>query len=284
MKVMIFIDGTWLYANTPQLSRVYGNSGYRVDFGKLPSVLAEELATQLGIATPQSLDVVRTYLFGSYARNCDPRDDAAAQSHFEFYDVLKQEYHYEVELYPTNFSGKRLRREDRDPHDPFEPKEKCVDIALASTMLYLAAQTTAYDIAIAVVGDRDFTPMLQHVRRLGKRVAIASIQGTCSAELADPLDRARVKDFDVIWLDRLLDRLEFKYERQQRKCEAPEHKGNQWVWTTYRPRRGQPFYCEECRREHQRRTSETLNTEHVGISPYDAQGVNVAHNGNGAPP
>src|SRR4028118_414325 len=119
MKVMLFIDGTWLYANTPQLSRVYGNPNYRVDFGKLPQVLAEEVIHQSGMPGPA--DVVRTYLFGSYARNCDPRDEMTAQSHLELYDVLKQEYRYEVELYPTNFLGKRLRREDRDPEDPFEP-------------------------------------------------------------------------------------------------------------------------------------------------------------------
>ena len=79
-------------------------------------------------------------------------------------------------------------------------------------MLYFAAIPQAYDEAVAVVGDGDFKPMLQHVRRLGRRIAIASIQGSCSMDLADPKDGSGVKDFGVVWLDDLLDRLEFIYE------------------------------------------------------------------------
>ena len=44
---------------------------------------------------------------------------------------------------------RRLRRTDRDPNDTFEPKEKCVDIALATSMLFNAAMANAYDVAIA---------------------------------------------------------------------------------------------------------------------------------------
>lgn len=123
-------------------------------------------------------------------------------------------------------------------------------------MLYLAAIPYAYDIGIAVIGDRDFTPMLQNVRRLGKRIAIASIKNSCAPEFADPRDEARVKDFDIIWLDELLHKLELKYERHQRNCESPIHKGNRLVWTTFRPRKGQKFFCDECRREFQRQKIE----------------------------
>src|SRR5437899_5914086 len=106
--------------------------------------------------------------------------------------------------------GRRLRRQDRDPNDSFEPKEKCVDVSLATSMLYFAAIPFAYDIAIAVVGDQDFKPVLQHVRRLGKRVAIASIKGSCADDLADVTDQARIKDFDLVWIDNLLQKLELK--------------------------------------------------------------------------
>ena len=43
-KAMLFIDGTWLYFNTPKLGKVYGQGEYHLDFGKLPKVLAEEVA------------------------------------------------------------------------------------------------------------------------------------------------------------------------------------------------------------------------------------------------
>ncbi len=246
LRAMLFIDGTWLYSNTPRLSEAYGQEGFRVDFGKLPQVLADEVAKQIGVA---EIDVVRTYLFGSFAANYDLRDDDAVQRRRDFFDMLKEEYHYEIEIYPINFMGRRLRRVDREPGDPFEPKEKCVDISLATSMLYLAAIPNAYDVAVAVVGDQDFKPVLQHVRRLGKRVAIASIKGSCSPDFADPRDEARVKDFDIIWLDDLLHKLELKYERHLLACESPIHKGKREVWTTFHPRKGQRFFCDACRRE-----------------------------------
>jgi cold shock CspA family protein len=246
LKIMLFIDGTWLYSNTPKLAEAYGKNDFQVDFGRLPKVLAEEVSQQLGEVETH---VVRTYLFGSYAANYDLRDDDAVQRRLDFFSMLKEEYHYELETFPVNFKGRRLRRLDRDPHDPFEPKEKCVDIALATAMLYYAAIPYVYDIAIAVIGDQDFKPVLQHVRRLGKRVAIVSIQGSCAPDFADPRDESRVKDFDIVWLDHLLHRLELKYERHQLECRSPIHEGERRVWTTFYPRKGQKFFCDACRAE-----------------------------------
>jgi len=71
---MLFIDGTWLYSNVPRLSEAFGRPDFRVDFGKLPAVLAEQVAAKL---SGTQVDVVRTYLFGSYAANHDARDDEA---------------------------------------------------------------------------------------------------------------------------------------------------------------------------------------------------------------
>ncbi|MGE0681439.1 MAG: cold shock domain-containing protein [Candidatus Binatia bacterium] len=246
LKIMLFIDGTWLYSNTPKLAEACGKNDFQVDFGRLPKVLAEEVSQQLGEVETH---VVRTYLFGSYAANYDLRDDDAVQRRLDFFSMLKEEYHYELETFPVNFKGRRLRRLDRDPRDPFEPKEKCVDIALATAMLYYAAIPYVYDIAIAVIGDQDFKPVLQHVRRLGKRVAIVSIQGSCAPDFADPRDESRVKDFDIIWLEHLLHRLELKYERHQLECQSPIHDGERRVWTTFYPRKGQKFFCDACRAE-----------------------------------
>lgn len=245
-RVMVFVDGTWLYMNMPRLAETYGKLDYKIDYGLFPKVLGDEVAKQLRMP---EVDIVRTHIFGSYPDNYDLRDEEAVLTRLDFLDMLKEEYHYEVETFPINYFGRRLRKEDRDPNDEFEPKEKCVDIALATSMLYFAAIPHAYDIAIAVVGDRDYIPVLQHVRRLGKRVAIASIKGSCAPEYADPLDAARVKDIDIIWLNDILHITELKYERHQLECQSPLHKGDRKVWTTYRPRKGKPFYCYECRKK-----------------------------------
>jgi cold shock CspA family protein len=245
LKAMIFIDGTWLYCNTSRLGAAHGKADFHLDFGKLPNVLAEELSRQTG----QPLDIVRTHLFGSYAANCDPRDDEARQRRLDFFARLKEDYHYEIEVYPINFMGRRLKKSDRDPGDAFEPREKCVDISLASSVLYNAAIPNSYDIAVVVVGDQDFKPVLQNVRRLGRRVALASIRSSCAPDFADPRDEARVKDFDTIWLDDLLERIELRYNPHKLVCESPMHKGEREVWTTFHPRRGQQFFCETCRNE-----------------------------------
>src|SRR5688500_4651600 len=80
-KVMLFIDGTWLYANTARLGETFGTSEYHIDFGKIPRVLANAVGKQLGST---DLDIVRTYLFGSYATNYDLRDEDAVQRRREF--------------------------------------------------------------------------------------------------------------------------------------------------------------------------------------------------------
>jgi uncharacterized LabA/DUF88 family protein/cold shock CspA family protein len=254
-KIMLFIDGTWLYSNMPRLAESYTRPDFHIDFGKLPRVLSSEVGHRMGDVETE-LDVVRTYLFGSYAANYDLRDEEAVQRRLDFFAMLKEDYHYEVEIFPINFRGRRLRGADRDPSDTFEPKEKCVDIALATSMLYYAAMPNSYDIAIGVMGDEDFKPALQHVRRLGKRLAIASIKSSCSPSLADPRDEARVKDFDIIWLDDLRNQLELRYEPHLLECESPIHKGERKVWTTFYPRRGKKFYCDACRNEFTRQKEE----------------------------
>lgn len=244
LKIMLFIDGTWLYSNTSRLANSYGKADFHLDYGRLPRILADEIGEQLN---KLEVHVVRTYLFGSYAENCDPIDQEVVVRRLNFFSRLKEEYHYEVQLFPVDFMGKRLRKMDRGPQDDFDPREKCVDIALATTMLYYAAMPNAYDVAIAVIGDRDFVPVLQHVRRLGKQAAIASIKGTCAKEFSAVRDEAGVRDFDVVWLDDLLHRLELKYERHQLECQSPSHVGDRRVWTTYHPRKYEKFFCDACR-------------------------------------
>ncbi len=244
IKFMLFIDGTWLYSNTSRLVEASREPSFVLDFGKLPQVLAAEVARQLGHT---EYTVVRTHLFGSYADHADPRDKEPVQRRLHFFSMLRQQHHYEVEAFPIDFRGKRLRKADRDPADTFEPKEKCVDIALATSMLFSAAMPNAYDVAIAVLGDQDFKPVLQSVRRLGKRVAIASIQGACSGEYTDAADKARVRDLDLIWLEDLLPRLARRYEPHLLDCQSPIHEGDRKVTTTYYPKRGERFYCPACR-------------------------------------
>lgn len=247
IRAMVFIDGTWLWANSSRIGVASGRDDFKVDYAKLPRALAAEVNRSLSHST---VDIARVYLFGSYPDNCDPADAEAVRRQRDFLHMLKEEFHYEVTLFPIDFRGRRVRRADRAPEDEFEPREKCVDISLATSMLYLAALPHAYDIAIAVIGDRDFVPVLQRVRDLAKRVAIASIRGACAHELWSPRDEARVKDYDVIWLDEIAGEIELRYEPHLLRCESTSHVGDRKVWTTYRPRKNQKFRCDRCREEH----------------------------------
>ena len=244
-KVMTFIDGSWLYANTGKLAQDYGKQDLQIDYGLLPNALCNHIASAIDLP---SVDIVRTNLFASIPDNYDQQDYELVRRRLDFFNLLKEEHHYEVELFPIDFRGRRIRGYDRDPADPFEPREKCVDIALAASMLYYAAIPQVFDIAIAVIGDQDYVPVLQHVRRLGKRVAIASIRGSCASDYADPVDARRVKDVDIIWLNDMIGQIELRYEPRQLACQSEFHVGDRMVWTTYRPRRNQPFFCDECRR------------------------------------
>ncbi len=65
-KVMIFIDGTWLYSNLRNLG-----DDFQIDYGKLPRVVGNKIAEKLG---ERSVDIVRIFLFGSNATNYQEAD------------------------------------------------------------------------------------------------------------------------------------------------------------------------------------------------------------------
>ena len=85
-KLMLFVDGTWLYRNTPRLGEAYGTRDFHIHYGLLPKVLGEEVACQLGL---EEVDLIRTCLFGSYPANYDLRDEDAVQRQLDFYATLK---------------------------------------------------------------------------------------------------------------------------------------------------------------------------------------------------
>ncbi|MCB2191737.1 MAG: cold shock domain-containing protein [Deltaproteobacteria bacterium] len=258
-KVMIFIDGTWLYRTLPRLAEQSGKGEFKIDYGVLPQVVARELAERLGVEQA-GIDVVRNHIFASLPTNYDHQDEGLITRQNEFYKLLREDYHYETELFNIDFRGRRVRQADRDPSDSFQPREKCVDIALASKMLYQAAMPFGMDIAAAVLGDRDFTPVLQTVRQLGKRVMLVSVRSSCAQELADPEDRERVKDYDTLWMDDHIEELELRYEPQWLECQSPEHEGDRAFQTTYRPRRGEPVYCDACRAAYAQRRVTSVTT------------------------
>jgi cold shock CspA family protein len=273
IKLMVFIDGTWLYSNLRHLARESHTNGFYIDYGVLPKALKRYLEEREGMPT---LDLVRTTLFGSYPVNYDAIDEDRAQRRKDFFSLLREDYHYEVETFPIDYQRRRILHDDRPDDDSFTPKEKCVDIALASSVMHHAA-LDSFDVAAVVVGDKDYYPLLQKVRNLGKRVAIVSIRQSCARVYADPADEKGLKDFHVIWLNDMVDQIAWKPTEQQVECKSPLHEGEREVITTIRLREGQPFFCDECRvkfaeqkaEQMRQYTSAGLDNGYLGHDQYE---------------
>jgi cold shock CspA family protein len=83
-----------------------------------------------------------------------------------------------------------------------------VAVALTVAAMRHALTPCVLDLAIFLLGDRCFAPLLRELRRLGRRVALVSVDGSCAAELADPGNPLRACDFDVLWLHEVVGRIE----------------------------------------------------------------------------
>ncbi|MDA1229124.1 MAG: NYN domain-containing protein, partial [Chloroflexi bacterium] len=202
VKAMVFIDGSWLYHCRSIFRREIGDPEYAVDYHKLPLVLIEKLRKSL---TVKDVDLIRVHFFASVPVGFAHEDADIVAGQHDFYERLKEEPNYQTEIIRIDFRGRRLKAEDRDPMDTFAPKEKRVDVALACSLLYNATLPNSYDVAILLVGDEDYVPALQYVRRLGKRVIIASVRGSCDEAYTNPTDNLAVRDMETVLLNDFLE-------------------------------------------------------------------------------
>ena len=207
-KVMVFIDGSWLYytlfergRRCPIVQR-YGAGWYHshhVDWTGITQLISDHISAELLRMQPhneRAIEVVRVLVYSSF------REDQQIGNEREKMFRALQELNYEVHL--GSFTG---------------GQEKCVDISLAVDMLHYATLPQAFDVAVLVSGDRDFMPALLRTRERGKRVAVCSMRNSASLELSDP--NAHVKDFDMLWLDDHLDRFIAPVHPQGSKAISP---------------------------------------------------------------
>ena len=236
----VFIDGSWLYfsflhgrGTTCPIIEKYGknwSSRYHVDWRNLVHIIETNLYKQISAATKYSrpLDVVRTYVFTS--------SKEFNSNHENSDKVITPRYKMISELQDLNFEVQVFSANDMDE------QEKCVDIALAVEMLYMATVPDSYDIAVVITGednasaaclplhhtteyyvdyirpyidpyfafyleqgDKDFMPAMYKTRQKAKRVALCSMRNSCNSDLVS--NGQQVRDFDIVWLDDHLDEL-----------------------------------------------------------------------------
>lgn len=228
-KLMVFIDGSWLYFNRARMKDAFKDPDYQIDYKKLPKVVASRLSQDLGM----DVDIIRTHFFGSIPINRDGFDPGPQE---RFYDYLEKQCLYDMEIYDMDF-GKLYR-----------PKEKCVDVALATCMLYYAAIPDAYDVGALIAGDLDYKPLLRRVRALGKRTILVAAKAIGNYYPTSPalLEDYSLFDFDVLFLDDVVNEIRYERVAQIRRCEGC---GGQ-ERTTWE---GSPFFCSECKKEHARK-------------------------------
>lgn len=197
LKAMLFVDADWLCASTLDPGRGQGKSDLPIDYRRLGGVLADELGRRHHLGP---IDLVRSHYFASRRHDQDTDDPALAQRRRAFFARLHDEPHVELEMVDAERGGRR--NGETTSGSPALP------VALTAVAMRHALTPGVLDLAIFVLGDRCFAPLLREVRRLGRRVALVSIEGSCAAELADPGNPLRACDFEVLWLHEVVGRLE----------------------------------------------------------------------------
>jgi len=200
LRVMVFVDGTNLYydffggAERSVPARAFGEHwtyNRHVSWPRLPQALARNIEGQMrelqGVDRP--VDVVRSVVYTSMFADTAPESRRG-----RMFSELNDCSAFEVHITETKTA------------------EKCVDIALATDMLY-NAMIDAFDVCLLVSGDRDFMPALARVRQAGKRVAIASGMRDRSWFLTDP--SFNCQDFAPLFLENMLDDI-LVYDQQGR--------------------------------------------------------------------
>jgi cold shock CspA family protein len=212
---MLFVDADWLCASMLDLAEPLGRPDLQIDYRRLSGVLAEELARRQHFG---AIDVVRSHFFASRPRNHDERDQDLASRRREFLARLEEEPRIELEVVDADSGGRPTGRDDDRPAGGASG----VHVAMTVAAMRYALTPGALDLAIFVLGDRSITPLLRELRRLGRRVALASVEGSCARDLADPADPQRVWDFEVLWIKELIGRIE---KRRGRRPSRPSDDG-----------------------------------------------------------
>lgn len=157
-KVMIFIDGSYLYKRLEQLKYLG-----KIDYQKLLSMLVG------------SRKLIRPYYFGSEPEHPYP---------------LQTDFYRSLEFIGYTVALLKLRETpipQKDGSFITKRQEKGVDMALAMEMLSLAYKK-AMDTAILLAGDEDFWKLVERVQGEGIRVELAYFKESISDKLLRQVD------------------------------------------------------------------------------------------------
>ena len=227
VKAMIFIDGSWLFHNLSHLRDIFNDPNYVINYKSLPQIIAQHLSKEVG----ENIDIVRTNFFGAIPINKPGFDPAPQQNFFTF---LEKDCHYAMEIHDIDFKH----------HNDIQPQEKCVDVALATSMMMYACIANSFDIAVLVAGDLDYKPLLMRTRLMGKRTMLVAMRSFPDYAPSNEklLNDFSLFDYDVMYLDDYLEELRLVREKKLRTCDSCGEK----MFTYWE---GKQFYCPNCLRD-----------------------------------
>lgn len=230
LKSAIFMDGTWFLRNT------HNARLFKLDYTSLFQYLTTVLTEEKHI--PITNIMVQSVLGTAVNVHPDDEDLIGIREKFVFHmgnygSITK----YETNFKKTKFSDKLVR-------------EKFVDVALASMLCYYSSVPALFDVAIMMIGDKDFIPAIETVRyRYGKQIAIVSYHDHCAVEYVK--NSPKLRDYNIIWLtDEILDAYDLTGKTHTIPCESPLHEGDRNIETDFWPQQEQKFYCPACREKY----------------------------------
>ncbi len=164
-RVVIFIDGSNLFHAIRYMN-------IKIDYQKLVDFLKEDRK------------LIRACFYGAIPQEKDIKKNSPE---WESY-IRQRRFLEELSLQGIKVKLAKLRRL---PSGEYIEKE--VDIMLATDMLSMA-HMNAYDTAVLVSGDSDFSYTVEEVQRIGKRVENATFKRTSSYQLRKVCDRFLLLD------------------------------------------------------------------------------------------
>lgn len=224
-KAMVFVDGGWLYRSRSSLFQKSGvESGFEIDYAKLPRILCDDVANALD----EDVSIVRTLYFGTIP---SARSGFNTSKQYSFYEFLEKNCGYETEIHEVDVAGDA--RAD----------EMWVKMSLGASMMFFAGHPGAFDIAVVLSDDPDYTPVLRRLRLFGKRVQVVGLhtpEGGMPPRGQSLFYKNRVNDFPPIFLDDHVDELKLVRTAQLRVCKQCGRE-EETTWA------GAEFFCSACR-------------------------------------
>ena len=230
LKAMVFIDGAWLYRNRASIFRKLGEAnGCEIDYAKLPRVFCEDVANFLD----EDISLVRTNYFGTLP---SARSSFSSTKQRSFYDFLERSCGYETEIHEVDVGGE-------GGHD-----DTWIKMALSASLMFNAAMSSAFDIAVLIGDDTDYAPVLRRARLFGRRIQLVTAHAADGAEPAvgtSLIWKSRVSDFPPLFIDDHAEEVRLVRETVKRVCKQCGRE-EETTWA------GPEFFCSSCRGRHNR--------------------------------